>query len=99
MQIEGVDFFQTSAPVVQWMTVCSMMILATRLNLVSAQADITAAFVHAPLVLMSTFMSANLQVSNAMETLSSNSRSLFMVCASLPATFSITSLTISLPKA
>ncbi|KAL7484019.1 hypothetical protein ACHAW6_009661 [Cyclotella cf. meneghiniana] len=49
MQIEGVDFFETWAPVVQWTTVRSMMILATRLNLVSAQADITAAFVHAPL--------------------------------------------------
>eukprot|EP00804_Cyclotella_cryptica_P016318 CCRYP_009889-RC/>CCRYP_009889-RC protein AED:0.21 eAED:0.80 QI:0/0/0/1/0/0/3/0/571 len=49
MQIEGVDFFKTWAPVVQWTTVRSMMILATRLNLVSAQADTTAAFVHAPL--------------------------------------------------
>ncbi len=49
MQIKGVDFFETWAPVVQWNTVRSMMILATRLNLISAQADITAAFVHAPL--------------------------------------------------
>jgi hypothetical protein len=48
-QIEGVDFFETWAPVVQWTTVRSMMVLATRMNLVSAQADITAAFVHAPL--------------------------------------------------
>ena len=48
-QIEGVDYFQTWAPVVQWTTVRSMMILATNKNLCSAQADITAAFVHAPL--------------------------------------------------
>jgi hypothetical protein len=48
-QVEGVDFFETWAPVVQWTTVRSMMVLATRMNLVSAQADITAAFVHAPL--------------------------------------------------
>ncbi|KAL7476613.1 hypothetical protein ACHAW6_002460 [Cyclotella cf. meneghiniana] len=48
-QVEGVDFFETWAPVIQWTTVQSMMVLATRMNLVSAQADITAAFVHAPL--------------------------------------------------
>eukprot|EP00804_Cyclotella_cryptica_P007533 CCRYP_010639-RD/>CCRYP_010639-RD protein AED:0.26 eAED:0.26 QI:0/0/0/1/0/0/3/0/643 len=48
-QIEGVDFFETWAPVVQWTTVRSMLVLATRMNMVSAQADITAAFVHAPL--------------------------------------------------
>ena len=48
-QIEGVDFFETWAPVVQWTTVRSMMILATNHKLCSAQADITAAFVHAPL--------------------------------------------------
>ena len=47
--MKGVDFFETWAPVIQWTTVCSMMVLATRMNLVSAQADITAAFVHAPL--------------------------------------------------
>jgi ATP-binding cassette subfamily B (MDR/TAP) protein 1 len=48
-QVESVDFFETWAPVVQWTMVRSMMVLATRMNLVSAQADITAAFVHAPL--------------------------------------------------
>ena len=49
MQIESIDFFETWAPVVQWIAVRSMMILATQLNLVSAQANITAAVVHAPL--------------------------------------------------
>jgi hypothetical protein len=48
-QKEGVDFFETWSPVVQWTTVRSMLILATQQNLVSAQADITAAFVHANL--------------------------------------------------
>jgi hypothetical protein len=49
MQIEGIDFFETWAPVVQWPTVRALLILATKLELVSAQADITAAFVHAEL--------------------------------------------------
>ena len=48
-QIEGIDFSETWAPVVQWTTVRSMMVLATNKGLCSAQADITAAFVHAPL--------------------------------------------------
>ncbi len=47
--MEGVDFFETWAPVAQWTTVRSIMVLATCMNLVSAQAEITAAFVHAPL--------------------------------------------------
>ena len=49
MQVEGIDYFETWAPVVQWTTVRTMMILATKLGLQTAQADITAAFVHAPL--------------------------------------------------
>jgi hypothetical protein len=48
-QVEGIDFFETWAPVVQWTTVRAMMILAAKTNLCTAQADITAAFVHAPL--------------------------------------------------
>jgi hypothetical protein len=48
-QIEGVDYWETWAPVVQWSTVRTMMILSTKLGLVSAQADITGAFVHADL--------------------------------------------------
>jgi hypothetical protein len=42
----GVDYFETWAPVVQWTTVRAMLILSTKLNLLSTQADITAAFVH-----------------------------------------------------
>ncbi|KAL7477038.1 hypothetical protein ACHAW6_002859 [Cyclotella cf. meneghiniana] len=48
-QVEGVDFFETWAPIIQWTTIQSMMVLATCMNLVSAQVNITAAFVHAPL--------------------------------------------------
>ncbi|EJK75839.1 hypothetical protein THAOC_02428 [Thalassiosira oceanica] len=48
-QTEGVDFFETWAPVAQWATVRTMMVLASKLQLKSAQCDITAAFVHAPL--------------------------------------------------
>ena len=48
-QLEGVDYFETWSPVVQWTTVRSMLILAARQKLVTAQADITAAFVHANL--------------------------------------------------
>ena len=48
-QTEGVDFFETWAPVAQWTTVRTMMVLASKLQLKSAQCDITAAFVHASL--------------------------------------------------
>ena len=46
-QLEGVDYFETWSPVVQWRTVRLMMIISSMLGLKSAQADITAAFVHA----------------------------------------------------
>ena len=46
-QIEGVDYFETYSPVAQWTSIRAMMILASKLNLVSAQCDITAAFLHA----------------------------------------------------
>ena len=49
LQKEGVDYFATWSPVVQWTTVRSLLILAANKKLVSAQADITAAFVHADL--------------------------------------------------
>ena len=48
-QVEGVDFFETWSPVVQWSTVRLMLIFSSILDLKSAQADITAAFVHADL--------------------------------------------------
>eukprot|EP00978_Attheya_sp_CCMP212_P044377 scaffold308379_cov37-Attheya_sp.AAC.5 len=49
MQIEGVDFFDTYAPVMQWSTIRLIMIIALLLNLTNAQADVTAAFLHTPL--------------------------------------------------
>lgn len=48
-QKEGEDFFETWSPVAKWTTIRAMMILALKLNLVSAQCDITAAFIHAKL--------------------------------------------------
>lgn len=48
-QLEGIDFWETWSPVVQWSTVRTLMTLSTKLGLHSVQADITAAFVHAPL--------------------------------------------------
>ena len=49
MQIEGVDFDETNAPVVNWITVRTLLILSQQLNLVTAQADYTAAFPQAEL--------------------------------------------------
>eukprot|EP00978_Attheya_sp_CCMP212_P000558 scaffold1089_cov53-Attheya_sp.AAC.1 len=49
MQIEGVDFFDTYAPLMQWSTIDLIMIITLLLNLANAQADVTAAFLHAPL--------------------------------------------------
>ena len=48
-QIEGVDFFETYAPVVQWTTVRLMLILEVLLDLKSKQGDVPAAFLHANL--------------------------------------------------
>jgi hypothetical protein len=49
MQLEGVDFFETYAPVVQWTTIRSMFILEVLLGLKSKQGDVTCAFLHADL--------------------------------------------------
>ena len=46
-QVNDIDFFETYAPVVHWMTVWLMLILDVLLCLKSKQGDITAAFVHA----------------------------------------------------
>ena len=46
-QLEGIDFFETYAPVVQWTTVCLLLILEVLLDMKSKQGDITAAFLHA----------------------------------------------------
>ena len=48
-QIEGIDFFETYASVVQWTTVRLMLILEVLLGLKSKQGDVTAAFLHAKL--------------------------------------------------
>ena len=46
-QIEGVDFFDTYAPVINWTTVRLVLILSIILNLQTVQVDYTCAFVHA----------------------------------------------------
>ena len=46
-QIQGVDFFETYAPVVNWTTVRLLLILTAQLGLATQQVDYTAAFVHA----------------------------------------------------
>lgn len=48
-QVEGVDFFDTYAPVVNWQTVRLMLVLSVILELSTKQVDYTAAFVHAPI--------------------------------------------------
>ncbi len=45
-QKEGIDFFETWAPVVQWSIIRIVMVLVATLNLHSVQCDITAAFIH-----------------------------------------------------
>ena len=46
-QLEGVDYFETWAPVVQWSTIRLVLIIALKFGYCSAQCDITAAFIHA----------------------------------------------------
>jgi Reverse transcriptase (RNA-dependent DNA polymerase) len=48
-QLEGVDFFETFAPVVSWSTIRLMLILSLVLGLATRQVDYTAAFLHAPI--------------------------------------------------
>ena len=46
-QVEGVDYFQTYAPVVQWSTVRTLLVLSVTIGLKSKQVDYTNAFVQA----------------------------------------------------
>ena len=48
-QIEGIDYFDTFAPVVNWTTIRLMLVLSIILNLSTCQVDYTAAFVHVPI--------------------------------------------------
>ena len=48
-QLQGIDFFETYAPVVQWTLVRMMLILEILINLKSKQGNVTAAFIHANL--------------------------------------------------
>jgi hypothetical protein len=46
---QGVDYFETFAPVVMWLTVRLLLIMSILMNLETKQIDYTAAFVHAPI--------------------------------------------------
>ena len=48
-QKAGIDYFETYAPVVMWVTIRLLLILECLLNLVSKQGDVTCAFLHAHL--------------------------------------------------
>ncbi len=48
-QLEGIDFFETLAPVVQWTMVQLILILEILLQLKSKQEDVTATFLHSKL--------------------------------------------------
>ena len=49
LQKQGVDVFETYAPVVSWTTVRLLLILSVVLNLATTQVDYTAAFCQAPI--------------------------------------------------
>lgn len=46
LQTEGVDYFDTYSPVVQWSTIRLLLIMSCILNLETKQVDFTLAFVH-----------------------------------------------------
>ena len=45
-QIEGINYFETYAPIVMWVTIRLLLILECLLGLVSKQGDVTCAFLH-----------------------------------------------------
>jgi hypothetical protein len=48
-QLEGINFFETYAPVVQWTTIRKMFILEILLGLKSRQGDVLCTFLHGEL--------------------------------------------------
>ena len=48
-QQKGIDYFETFAPVVMWLTVRLLLIMSILMDLDTKQIDYTAAFVHAPI--------------------------------------------------
>ncbi len=48
-QLEGIDFFETYAPVVQWITIRLIFILKVLLGLKSKQGNVLCAFLHGEL--------------------------------------------------
>ena len=48
-QQQGIDYFETFAPVVMWLTVRLLLIMSILMKLETKQIDYTAAFIHAPI--------------------------------------------------
>ena len=48
-QIEGINYFDTFTPVVQWSTVWMILVLSLTLGLASKQVDVVSAFCRAPI--------------------------------------------------
>ena len=48
-QIEGIDFFDTYAPVVHWSTIRLLLMTSIMMGLATSQVDYTCAFLHAPI--------------------------------------------------
>ena len=48
-QQKGIDYFETFAPVVMWITVRLLLIMSILMDLETKQIDYTAAFIHAPI--------------------------------------------------
>ena len=48
-QTKGIDYFETFAPVVMWLTVRLLLVMSVIMDLQTTQIDHTAAFVHAPI--------------------------------------------------
>ena len=48
-QVEGIDYFDTFAPIINWTMVRLKLILTLILNLATCQVDYTAAFIHSPI--------------------------------------------------
>ena len=48
-QKEGVDYYETFAPVVQWQTVCLLLTISILLGLETRQVDYVATFIQNPI--------------------------------------------------
>ena len=87
MQLEGVDFFETYAPVVQWTTIWLMFILEVLLALKPKQGDVTCACLHADLasdetVYVDMHLRFNIKSKNGKRQLLKLNKTLYGICQS-----------------